>query len=232
MLDYSNWLKRTPNWVWWSCLPIFGGLAIAYAGRKANFPVWVKLGLAITGVALILSSSELGLLVWLAQIGTALYLRKKFLIKTAPKGLLIGDRETAQLIAETHGTIDINNCSKDDLVYQLGLPIVYANDIDSLRNEGYIFTHLEELGELIGIPENYLTRLAPLVSFSYDINKEADKSWRKVNSLSVDELIACNIDIITAQKIIRERSQKGPYKSLVDLRNRTGLPLNKYRHLL
>lgn len=233
VLDSSNWLKKTPNWFWWSFFPTFGGLAIAYAGRKSNTPAWTWLGIGIAGVALVLTSSELGLLVWLFQIGTAFSIKKPFLIKTYPKRLpLPEDTETANLIAETRPKIEINSCSKDELVYGLELPIVYANNIESLRNEGYIFTYLEELSEIASIPESYLSRIAPLVIFSYDFKKETDFSWRRLNTLSQPELVACGLDSAVAQKIIEERKRRGAYSSLMDVRRRTGLPLSSYRHLI
>ena len=35
-----------------------------------------------------------------------------------------------------------------------------------------------------------------------------------------------------AEKIIAERQRKGDYKSLVDVKQRTGLPLSTYRHIV
>lgn len=232
MYRSSDWLKTNPKWVWWSFFPTFGGLAIAYAGYKSQTSSWIALGLGITSAAMVLSSTNLILGVWLFQIGTAFYIKKRYLIKTAPKGALISeDVRTVQLIAATRGKVDINSCSKDDLVYELGLPIVYANDIEALRNEGYIFTYLEELSELAGIPESYLRRLAPLLVFSYDYKKEADFSWRRLNTLSLQELVACGLDSSVAEKIIQER-QNGAYKSLIEVRRRTNLPLSCYSHLI
>ena len=133
--------------------------------------------------------------------------------------------------AKNQAKIDINSCSHDELVHKLGLPIVYANDLKSLAQEGYIFTHLEELSEVAGIPESYLKQIEPLIAFHYNIHKESDVSWRRLNSFSVDELVACNLEETTAEKIVSERN-KGIYKSLIDVRKRTGIPLNIYKHLL
>ncbi|XWK85653.1 MAG: helix-hairpin-helix domain-containing protein [Phormidium sp.] len=132
--------------------------------------------------------------------------------------------QTAALIAQVRGKVDINNCSKDDLVNLLGLPIVYANDIESLQKEGYIFTHLEELHEIAGIPENYLPRLAPLVTFSYDYKKEAHSSWKRLNVMSVQELIASGLESEVAFQIVAERQKRGEYKSAIDIKRRTNLP--------
>ncbi|MFW6359057.1 MAG: helix-hairpin-helix domain-containing protein, partial [Chroococcales cyanobacterium] len=221
MLDSSNWLKKTPQWVWWSFFPAFGGLAIAYAGRKSNTPNWLWLGLGLTSAGIILASTELGIIIWIAQIAIAFSIRKPFLIKTSPRGMLISDTQTAELVAEIRGKVDINNCSKDQLVYELGLPIVYANDIEMCLHEGYIFTYLEELSDIVGIPENYLKKIAPLVTFTYDYKKESDYSWRRLNSLSVQELVSCGLDTIVAQRIVEERLLRGTYNSVVDVKRRT-----------
>lgn len=232
-MSRDSWLQQTPQWVWCSCIPGFGGLALVYAGYKANTSNWMILGSGITIAALVLSSSHLALPIWLSQIVIALYLKKRYLIKTAPKGVLLPETtQTAALIAQVRGKVDINNCSKDDLVNLLGLPIVYANDIESLQTEGYIFTHLEELHEIAGIPENYLPRLAPLVTFSYDYKKEAHSSWKRLNIMSVQELIAGGLESDVAFKIVAERQKRGVYKSAIDIKRRTNLPFYSYRHLV
>lgn len=226
-------LQETPQWVWWSLFPGFGGLAIVYAGYKSNTTNWIATGAGITLAAMVLSSTNLAFPIWVCQIVTAFYLKKKYLIKTTPKGLLIPDNERdAALIARIKGKLDINSCSKDDLVNFLGLPIVYANDIESLRNEGYIFTHIEELHEIAGIPESYLPRLSPILIFSYDYKKEAHLTWKRLNILSEKELIDWGLEPPVAQIIVAERQKKGEYKSVIDIKRRTNLPFYSYRHLV
>jgi DNA uptake protein ComE-like DNA-binding protein len=233
MSSPDSWFQQMPKWIWWSFVPAFGGLAIAYAGQKTRTKPWIALGLGITVAAVILSSSEIAAVIWLAQIGAAFSLKKSFLIKTYPQNLpLPAEGETAKLVAETRGKIEINTCSKDDLVNGLGLPIVYANDIESARNEGYIFTHLEELSEIIGIPQQTINRIAPLVVFSYVSKQEVDVSWRRLNTYSVEQLIAANIEPEVAQKIVLERVERGEYKSVMDVKKRTKLPLNSYSHII
>jgi DNA uptake protein ComE-like DNA-binding protein len=207
-------------------------LAIVYAGNKAKTKSWIYWGLSLTAAGTILSSTQLIIVIWLLQIGTACYIKQSFALKTAPKGLLINDRATAQLVAKHKGKIDINTCSKHELVYELGLPIVYANDIELLRDLGYIFTYLEELTELAGIPEKQLEKIAPLVTFSYDVNKEGDVSWRRLNSFSFDQLVACNLEAKVAKKVISERQRQGPYKSLIDAMKRTGFSLSDYQNII
>lgn len=233
MTNFNFKLNSIPNWVWWSFFPTFGGLALVYAGHKSKTPAWIALGLGITTAAIILSSYNVSAFIWIFQIGTAFYLKKRFLLKTIPKSQLTPeDTETAKLLAETRGQVDINTCSKDDLVYALGLPIVYANKIDAKRKEGYIFTQLEELAEVAGLPQNYLPRLAQLIIFNYKIQKSTDFSWNPINTLSTQELVDCGLDLTIAQKITAERERGGLYKTVGDVTQRTAISLDIYRHLL
>lgn len=229
----SNWFQQIPKWVWWSAFPGFGGLAIAYAGKKAKTNSWIALGLTLTGVALLLTESAWVTPIWLVQIGLAIYLKKPFLLKTYPKHLpLPEDADTLALVAGLRGKVDINQSSKNELVYNLELPIVYANDIEALRNEGYIFTDAEELTELVGIPESTVKRIAPLIIFTYDYKKEASVSWRRLNAYSIEQLVDCGLDSAVAMKIVNEREQRGEYKTVLDVKRRTGLPLSFYSQVL
>jgi DNA uptake protein ComE-like DNA-binding protein len=226
------WFQQTPAWVWLSLIPTLGGFAIAYAGYKSKTKTWVVIGISTSVLALALSANSLAVAIWMAQIGVAFYLKKSYLIKTYPKHLPIPEEpELAKLVANTREKVDINECSKHELVNYLGLPIVYANNIESLLNEGYVFTHVEELIEIAGIPEKQITRITPLITFSYNYKKEADFSWKRLNTYSTDELITCGLDGAIAQQIVAERQQRGEYKSLIDVKQRTGLPFNTYRHI-
>jgi DNA uptake protein ComE-like DNA-binding protein len=226
------WLRQTPNWVWYSFIPGFGGLAICYAGQKSNIRSWIGWGAGLTLAALALSSTNFASIIWIAQIVTAFSFKKRYLIKTAPRGLLVPATATnAEELANVRGQIDINECTKDDMVRILGLPIVYANDIESLQNEGYIFTHAEELAEIAGVPESHVRRIAPMICFSYNYQKEARFTWKRLNILSPEELIESGLDRVVAEKIVRERQIKGEYKSVIDVKRRTGLPFDSYRHL-
>ncbi len=208
-------------------------MAICYAGHQSNIRSWIGWGAGFTLAALAVSSSaNFGLIVWIAQIVTAFSLKKRYLIKTAPRGLLVPATATnAEELANLRGKIDINECTKDDLVRVLGLPIVYANDIESLQNEGYIFTYAEELSEIAGVPASHVRRIAPMICFSYNYQKEASFTWKRLNILSVEELTASGLDRVVAEKIVTERQIKGEYKSVIDVKRRTGLPFDSYRHI-
>ena len=231
--------QKNPNWFWFALIPYIGGLGVIYAGKKIRHFFWVYAGLFTTTLGLILASSYSHLFgfVWLTQVAIAFILKDEYqeAISKTPK--LPDNQPTAtNLLPKSSQSgdrkIDINSCSKDDLVYGLNLPIVYANEIESARFEGHIFTHVEELLEIAGIPDTYLAQLEERVIYSYDINKEAQSSWRKCNSYSEQELIDCNLEPAVAAKIIKERSLKGAFNSFPNLRKRTGLPLDKLKALL
>ena len=225
--------KKIPVWVLFSMIPFIGSLGTVYAGIKINRFSWINTGIFMTTLNIVLSSTHLVGFVWLGQIAIAFALKDKFIeVVNDSQRLEQLSQEPNLLLPKTTRKIDINNCSKDDLVYGLGLPIVYANEIESAQQEGYIFTHIEELADIAGIPDYYQQRLESLVTFNYYLQKEADFSWRRCNTLSTEELIACNIEPSVVAKIIEERETKGVYKSFPDLRKRTGLPLQKLTTLL
>ena len=91
--------------------------------------------------------------------------------------------------------------------------------------------YIEELSDIVGIPENVVRRIEPLIVFGYDLRREDNFSWRRLNHLSVEELMSHNIDEKSALKICLERQNNGDYHSLLDVKKRTGIPINVYRHL-
>ncbi len=229
----SNWFEQIPDWVRYACIPTFGGMAIAYAGLKTATYEWIGLGLGFTVLGILLSSNGyLLVVIWGAQIGTAFFLKKSYLVKTYPKHLpMPEDKAIAKIVAQTRPKIDINTCSKNDLVNILGLPIVYANDIELLQNEGYIFTHSEELTEIIGIPEGTVRQLTGMIVFSYDFKQEVDFSWKRLNTLSAEELVVRGLEPEVAAKIVNERTKHGEYKTLLAIKKRTGIPYSSYKSL-
>ena len=235
-MSQPSWFDQTPQWVWLACIPIIGGGAIAYAGTKIGSKVWIGIGAGFVAATIILPSipiiSGFAALVWYAQIGTAFALKREYLVKTYPKNLpLPEDAKLFAAIAPTRPKIEINSCSKNDLVNILGLPIVYANDLDSLRSEGHIFTSLEELHDVIEIPNETLAKIAPMVIFSYDYRQESGYSWKRLNSITVDEMIGLGLEPKVAEVISQERQRRGAFKSIMDIKKRTGIPFTAFRHL-
>lgn len=232
-MKLSTRQKNNTKWLWLAWIPVIGGGAIAYTGYKTKTKSWLIVGILFILINLIYTSNQLlpFVLIWLAQIGTAFYIQKKSLTKNN-KYLLSDFDESSKAIKQKEHKIDINKCSKDEMVYQLGLPIIYANNVELLRNEGYIFTDLEELSDIAGIPKSYLKQLEPLVTFRYHPELEEDLSWRRVNSYSKTELINCGLEEPVAQKIIEEREKNGSFYSVIDIKHRTGLSLNQYRKII
>jgi DNA uptake protein ComE-like DNA-binding protein len=235
-MSQPSWFDQTPNWVWWSCFPIFGGGAITYSGVKSGSNIWIGVGAGFVAAAIILPSipilSNLAGLVWIAQVATAFALKREYLIRTYPKDLpLPEDPKLFAVIAAKRPKIEINSCSKNDLVNVLGLPIVYANDIDSLRDEGHIFTSIEELHDILEIPNATLKKIEPMLVFSYNYRQESSYSWKRINSMNVDDLIDLGIEENAAKAIASERQLHGEFKSIMDIKKRTGIPFSAYRHL-
>jgi DNA uptake protein ComE-like DNA-binding protein len=233
-MSQPSWFDQTPTWVWWSFLPALGGGAIAYAGVKAGSNIWIGVGAGFVAAAIILSpiSDTATVVIWITQIATAFALKRQYLTKTYPKHLpLPEDPNLSQSIAANRPKIEINSCSKNDLVNVLGLPIVYANDIESLRTEGHIFTSLEELHDILEIPNATLQKIAPMVTFSYDYRQESGYSWKRVNSMTADDLISMGMEPKVAIAIAEERKQRGDFKSIMDIKKRTGIPFSEYKQL-
>jgi hypothetical protein len=111
--NLSQWFQKIPQWLYWSLFPVLGGLAIVYAGNKTKTQSWIYTGLGFVAAAFILSNTSLGGMVWIAQIITAIALRKEFLAKTYPNSLAnSNESHLIKLIAKNRDKIDINNCSK------------------------------------------------------------------------------------------------------------------------
>jgi len=228
-MSQPSWFDRTPQWVWCSCIPVLGGGAIAYAGSRTNSKVWIGIGAAFVAAAILYSNP----LIWVAQIGTAFLLKREYLIKTFPKNhLLPDDPKLLAAIALHRPKVDINTCSKNDLVNILGLPIVYANDIASLKAEGFIFTSIEDLHDILEIPNSTLSRIAPIVAFSYDYRQEAGYSWKRFNSMSAEDLIILGLEQKVALAIAAERKNRGEFKSVMDIKKRTGIPFRAFSQLV
>jgi DNA uptake protein ComE-like DNA-binding protein len=233
-MSQPSWFDQTPMWVWWSFIPAIGGAAIAYAGVKVSSNIWIGLGASFVVAAIVLApmSGPVAGLIWLAQVITAFSIKREYLAKNYPKHLpLPEDPQLFAAIAAHRPKVEINSCSKNDLVNVLGLPIVYANDIDSLRAEGHIFTSLEELHDIIEIPNLTLKRIEPMVIFTYDYRQEAAYSWKRINLMTAAELIAIGVEPTAAIAIVEERQKHGDFKSVMDIKKRTGVPFSSYKQI-
>lgn len=202
-------------------------MAIVYAGNKTKISNWIYLGSGLFAVSFFSGGTGIFYIAWLAQIFISFQIKETFLRKISLPGFDNLDRYQTTPISNTQ--LDINNCSKDELVRVLGLPIVYANDIESLKNEGYIFTHIEELSEIAGLPVSYIGKLAGKVIFTYNNNKEMEYSWQRLNVMSIDELVIAGLEGNIAHKIVAERETNGEYRSVIDIKRRNSIPFHSYK---
>lgn len=232
-MKLANRTQNNLKWLWLAWIPVIGGGAIAYTGYKTRTRSWLILGIVFILINLVYTSNQLlpFTLIWGAQIASSFYIKRKYLA-TNQEVLEESFTVTPKVMVQKEQKIDINKCSKDEMVYRLGLPIVYANNIELLRNEGYLFTDLEELSDIAGIPKTYLQQLEPLVIFRYHPELEEDLSWRRVNSYSKTELVRCGLAEEVAQKIVEEREKNGRFHSVIEIKHRTGLSLNQYRDII
>ncbi|MEN9227344.1 MAG: helix-hairpin-helix domain-containing protein [Gloeomargarita sp. GMQP_bins_44] len=210
--------QRSLTWFYFAWVPWLGGIAHIWLGWHIKNYRLLLAGLAFTLAPLV--AMDALVLTWLGQIIVALVYRREFLAHSHPRPL------------PPPVTLDLNTCSKHDLVYQLGLPIVYANAIMALRERGHQFTHPEELTDLVGIPAATVQRIAPYLTFSYDLAQEPYVSWRRANHLEAERLVAIGLEPDVACQIVAERQRRGPYRSVADLVQRTGLSTEQLRPLL
>jgi len=234
--DADTWFQQTPQWVWFCCVPFIGGLGLVGAGSKVNNFRWMGLGLVLVVGSFAITYTPMAaawIFIFIAQVAIAFGLRQKYLVKTFPQNAhLPQDQKLAQQVLACRPKVDINTCSKDDLVRGLGLPIVYVNDIFALRASGYIFTHAEELTEIVGVPEETVQRLVQAITFSYNPQQESYVSWRRANSFGAEELVGLGLAENVARAIVAERAKSGQYRSVVDISKRTGLPVEAFRALI
>ena len=217
------------GWQWLAFVPSFGGVVLVVAGaQNKDKNTWAS-GLAILLASFIFAGFSAALLVtWAVQAVAAVRL-----IQGGDRQQLAPQKKYSVSAALPPGTqFNINTCSKDEMVRGLGMPIVYANEIEEVRSEGMRFMDMGDLENLTSIPNDYLRKLRPHLIFEFDYHQESGSSWRRLNHLSQAELVALGIDEVAAAAIVEARAVKGEYTSLVDVKRKTGIPINRYRNVL
>lgn len=234
-MSESSWFNQIPTWIKITWIPVIGGGAIAYAGYVIKNNTWILLGMGLVGISAIAAilfgfrAEVLGAM-YLGQVVAGLMFKQEFLVKSYPRHLpLPKDLKLFQAVAAERPKIEINTCSKDDLVNRLGMPIVYANDVLAMREDGYIFTYPEELTEILGIPTATVQKISAFITFSY--YQEQEYSWQRVNYLRIEELVSLGLELKVAVAIAQERELNGDYRSLMDIKKRTGILFSSYRQL-
>lgn len=197
-------------------VPVFGSLAIIYESNRLGDRLCIKIGWVVLVLSTISAFGGSFGFAWLCQIGLATWLRHRH--EATP--------ETPPV------KVDLNSCSKHDLVRTLNIPIVYANDIELLRNEGYLFTYAEELTDIAGLPEEQVRAIEPQLIFTYSAQKDNNHTWRQLNFLTASEMEARGLTIVAAERIVKNRSDRGDYRSAIDVKRRTGLAFRDYQTLV
>ncbi len=210
--------SKVSNNAFYLCfVPVLGSLSVVYESNRLGDRNFVKLGWAALAFSIISAAGGSFWFAWLIQIGLATWLRNTHVATPEPSPL---------------AKVDFNSCSKHDLVRILNIPIVYANDIELLRNEGYLFTHTEELTEIAGIPEEQVRKIEPQLIFAYSAQKDDNHTWRQLNFLTASEMEARGLSASAAEKIVANRNDRGDYRSAIDVKRRTGLPFRDYQTLV
>jgi DNA uptake protein ComE-like DNA-binding protein len=216
--------KSTAWWLWLALFPSLGGITFIVWGAQNKNRRALFGGAAFLIVGGIFSvDSSLGGAIWLLQIFSA--------FKVLPLLSSLNSIEASKH-PKLKGKLDVNGCSKNELVHLLDMPIVYANEIEEIRAEGLRFTEFDDLANLTSIPNDYLAKIRPYLKFEFDYAQETGDSWRKLNYLSEDDLISIGVDKSAAIAIVKVRHAKGDYTSLIDVKRKTGIPLSRYRHIL
>ena len=81
MSDSQDYPIKNSKWVWYSFIPAFGGLAISYAGNKTNNNKWIWFGIGFLASSVLLASTELIAIIWLAQVGNCFSFKKELFSK-------------------------------------------------------------------------------------------------------------------------------------------------------
>ena len=208
--------KVSDNAFYLCFVPILGSLSIVYESNRLGDRNCVKLGWAALAFSIISAAGGSFWFAWVVQIGLATWLRNTHVATLEPAPL---------------AKVDFNSCSKHDLVRVLNIPIVYANNIELLRNEGYLFTHAEELTEIAGLPEEQVRQIEPQLIFTYSAQKDDNHTWRQLNFLSASEMASRGLAPAVAERIVEERS-RGDYRSAIEIKRRTGLAFRDYQTLV
>jgi DNA uptake protein ComE-like DNA-binding protein len=95
-----------------------------------------------------------------------------------------------------------------------------------------MFIQLSELTELADVPEQYCQAIEPMIAFNYYEKSTDTIDWQRLNILPMSELIELGLDQASAAVICDERQLHGAYRSLIEVKRRTGLPISLYKHLI
>jgi len=223
-----------PRWFYGAGLPVVGWLVLLWAGYETKRQDWMFCAgiygfLSLLGIIAFPPLINLG---WLAGMLHAYAVRESYQqqlsLATGPVHNLAEARVARRLGVQ----VDINQATQHELVYKLNLPITQANKILALRRGGLLFTSMEEVAGYTGIPLTKLQEVAPIITFGYYEPAVGFERWAKVNTLTAAALsreFGLSLDL--SEKLVAIRDQSGAFHSLVDLRERGGLPYDQLAKL-
>ncbi|TAD77294.1 MAG: ComEA family DNA-binding protein [Oscillatoriales cyanobacterium] len=129
------------------------------------------------------------------------------------------------IAAEMGIAIDANRASADDWLRLPGISIRQATLLAQLSAGGVIFHSLDDVAAALSLPPSQLVPLAPVLRF-YFYDPEApsflqpiDANWATIEQL---ERLP-GVDRTLAEQMVRDRQQRGNFRSLVDLQRRLHL---------
>lgn len=134
--------------------------------------------------------------------------------------------EEVQVAAALGINIDANRATVDDWLRLPGLSIHQARTLCQLTQSGVQFHCLEDVAAALGLPEERLKPLAPVLRFYY-YDKENLLATNSIhlNSASIEVLMQVpGIDNFLARAIVNNRNSHGNYRNLADLQQRLYLP--------
>ncbi len=221
--------KQIPNWLYLAAVPGLGWTALLFAGYQAKQRDWLLAALicgALSVTGLVTGIEGLVSLGWLAAILHLYVMRESY--QTYYRLVANPTYKTPTTLG-----VDLNQATKDQLVYQLNLPITQANKILELRKSGVVFTSIEELAGYTGIALTRLRAVEPIMIFAYHEFGNAYEKWQRINTLNAAEISqAFQLPPELSQRLVQERDQNGLFHSLVELRQRSALPYDQLGKLL
>lgn len=127
--------------------------------------------------------------------------------------------------AEMGIAIDANRASIDDWLRLPGLSIRQATLLTQLSASGVVFYGLEDLAAALGVTVAQLEPWTPVLRFYfYDPEAASFQRTLDANHATVDELERLpGVDRALAERMIRDRQERGAFRSLIDLKRRLNL---------
>ncbi len=127
--------------------------------------------------------------------------------------------------AEMGIAIDANRASTDDWLRLPGISIHQATLLTQLTAGGVVFYGLDDVAAALSVPAAKLQWLAPILRF-YFYDPEAVSFLQPIdaNRATIEQLERLpGVDRALAQAMVRDRSKRGNFRSIVDLQRRLNL---------